>query len=93
MFPPLGEDLAVVVGVEVSAAEVQSAVLRGGGQLLRSAEVFDLWEGEQIGEGRKSLALRLEFRAEDRTLTDQEVAPLRAAIDAELHRIGASIRG
>lgn len=93
LFPPLGEDLAVVVGVEVSAAEVQSAVLRGGGQLLRSAEVFDLWEGEQIGEGRKSLALRLEFRAEDRTLTDQEVAPLRAAIDAELHRIGASIRG
>ena len=57
-----------------SAAEVRAAVLAGGGELLRAAEVFDLYEGEQVGEGRKSLALRLEFRAADRTLTDEEVA-------------------
>ena len=53
---------------------VRAAVLAGGGELLRAAEVFDLYEGEQLGEGRKSLALRLEFRAADRTLTDEEVA-------------------
>ena len=56
---------------------MREAVLGGGGELLRSAEVFDLYEGEQLGEGRKSLALRLEFRAADRTLTDEEVAGLR----------------
>ena len=49
--------------------------------------------GEQVGEGRKSLALRLEFRAPDRTLTDEEVAERRAAITAELERIGGSLRG
>ena len=64
----------------------------GGGELLRSAEVFDLYEGEQVGEGRKSLALRLEFRAADRTLTDEEVAGLREAIDAELGEIGGTLR-
>ena len=67
--------------------------LPAGGELLRSAEVFDLYEGEQVGAGRKSLALRLEFRAGDRTLTDEEVAGLRASIEAELEEIGGSIRG
>ena len=64
----------------------------GGGELLRSAEVFDLYRGEQVGEGRKSLALRLEFRAADRTLTDEEVAGLREAIEAALEEIGGSLR-
>ncbi len=76
-FPAVRQDLAVVVPTEVPAARVREAVLAGGGELLRSAEVFDLFEGEQVGEGRKSLALRLEFGAADRTLTDEEVAALR----------------
>jgi phenylalanyl-tRNA synthetase beta chain len=92
-FPAVHQDLAVIVPVEVSSAEVRAAVLTGGGELLRSAEAFDLYEGEQVGEGRKSLALRLEFRAGDRTLTDEEVAGLRASIEAELEKIGGSIRG
>ena len=66
------------------ASEVVAAVREGGGELLRSARVFDLYRGEQLGEGRKSLALRLEFRAGDRTLTDEEVAALRGGIEAEL---------
>ena len=72
----------MVVDEAVPAAEVRSAVLEGGGELLRSAEVFDLYRGEQLGEGRKSLALRLTFRAADRTLTDEEVAERRRAIEA-----------
>ena len=63
-------------------------MLAAGGELLHSAEVFDLYEGEQLGEGRKSLALRLEFRAPDRTLTDEEVGGLRDSIEAELEEIG-----
>ena len=68
-------------------------MLAGGGELLHAAEVFDLYEGEQLGEGRKSLALRLEFRAADRTLTDEEVVAQRAAIEAELAKIGGALRG
>jgi phenylalanyl-tRNA synthetase beta chain len=91
-FPSLRQDLAVVVPAEVSAARVRGVVMAGGGGLLRGAEIFDLYEGEQLGEGRKSLALRLEFRAEDRTLTDDEVAERRAAIVAALSEIGGSPR-
>jgi phenylalanyl-tRNA synthetase beta chain len=67
-------------------------VMEGGGELLRSAAVFDLYRGKQVGEGRKSLALRLEFRAPDRTLTDPEVAERREAIKAALAEIGGSLR-
>ena len=75
------------------AQKVREAVLAGGGELLASAEIFDLYRGEQVGEGRKSLALRLTFRAPDRTLTDEEVAERRAAITAELEKIGGTLRG
>ena len=91
-YPAVHEDVAVVVDDDVSAERVRAAVLDGGGELLRSAEVFDLYRGEQVGEGRKSLALRLEFRAADRTLTDEEVAERRAAITAALSEIGGSLR-
>ena len=91
-FPAAHQDLAVVVPVEVTATAVRDAILAAGGELLRSARVFDLYEGEQLGEGRKSLALRLEFRAPDRTLTDEEIAPLREAIKAKLAEIGGTLR-
>ena len=93
-FPAVYQDIAVVVGQAVPAARVRGAVLAAGGELLRSAEVFDLYEGEQLGEGSKSLALRLEFRAADRTLTDEEVAEVRAAIETALaaEEIGGSLR-
>jgi len=91
-FPAVFQDLAVLVPGEVSAAQVRAAVLAGGGELLRAADVFDLYEGEQLGEGRKSLALRLEFRAGDRTLTDEEVAAQRESIAVELGAIGGALR-
>ncbi|HEX7059076.1 MAG TPA: phenylalanine--tRNA ligase subunit beta [Solirubrobacterales bacterium] len=91
-FPAVYQDLAVVVPAEVSAAAVSAAVRAGGGELLREARIFDLYEGEQLGEGSKSLALRLEFRAADRTLTDEEVAGLRASIESELEKIGGTLR-
>jgi phenylalanyl-tRNA synthetase beta chain len=91
-FPAIYQDLAVVVSAETPAAAVRDAVMAGGGELLRAAQVFDLYEGEQLGEGRKSLALNLEFRADDRTLTDEEVAERREAIKAKLGEIGGSLR-
>jgi phenylalanyl-tRNA synthetase beta chain len=91
-FPAVYQDLAVVVPTDVAAARLREAVRGGGGELLHTAEVFDLYEGEQLGEGKKSLALRLEFRAADRTLTEDEVAAQRTAIDTELSKIGGSLR-
>jgi phenylalanyl-tRNA synthetase beta chain len=91
-FPAVYQDLAVVVPAEVPASEVRAAVMAGGGELLRAAEVFDLYEGEQLGEDRKSLALNLEFRADDRTLTDEEVAERREAIKAKLGEMGGALR-
>ncbi len=91
-FPVVRQDIAFVVGEEIAAEEVRRAVLDAGGELLEAASVFDLYEGEQVGAGRKSLALRLEFRAADRTLTDDEVSAQRAAIESALEKIGGSLR-
>jgi phenylalanyl-tRNA synthetase beta chain len=92
-FPAVYQDLAVVVPTEVAASQLRETVLSAGGELLHAAEVFDLYEGEQLGEGKKSLALRLEFRAADRTLTDDEVVARRMAIEAGVEKIGGSLRG
>ena len=73
-YPEVEQDIAVVVDESVEAARVREVVAEAGGELLRSISVFDLYHGEQLGAGAKSLALRLEFRAADRTLTDEEVA-------------------
>ncbi len=91
-FPAVLQDIAVVVPEDVPASRVQEVVFQGGGELLRSAGVFDLFRGEQLGEGHKSLALRLEFRAPDRTLTDEEVAGRRSAIEDALEEIGGRLR-
>jgi phenylalanyl-tRNA synthetase beta chain len=80
-FPEVREDLAVVVDDAVQAAEVLAVVREAGGSLLRDAEVFDVYrDPERVGEGKVSLALRLRFRAPDRTLTDEEVSGRRRRI-------------
>lgn len=92
-FPAVLQDIAVVAPSEVSAATVEATVTEAGGELLAASGVFDVYEGEQVGEGKRSLALRLEFRAPDRTLTEDEVAERRNAIVAALEQIGGQIRG
>ncbi len=91
-FPAVLQDLAVTVPEDVPAQRVRDAIRSGGGELLVAAQVFDVYRGEQLGGDRKSLALRLEFRAPDRTLTDTEVAELREQIKGELAAIEGSIR-
>jgi phenylalanyl-tRNA synthetase beta chain len=91
-FPPVVQDIAVVVSEDVPADEVVAAVTEGGGELLDRIELFDVYRGEQVGEGSKSLALRLEFRSAERTLTDEDVAAARAKIEAELGKIGGGLR-
>ena len=91
-FPAVLQDIAVIVPDDVPAARLAEVVRAGAGELLADLRVFDLYHGEQVGEGNKSLALRLEFRAPDRTLTDEEVAERRAAIEKELESIGGRLR-
>ncbi len=92
-FPPLRQDLAVTLPDSVAAADALAAVRAGAGALLEDARVFDLYSGEQVGEGRRSLALALSFRALDRTLTDEDVEPLRGKIVAALAQLGGELRG
>jgi phenylalanyl-tRNA synthetase beta chain len=92
-YPPLRQDLAVVLPVEVSAATAVAAVTGAGGKLLADVRVFDVYSGPQVGEGRRSLALALAFRAGDRTLSDEDVTPVRERIVAALVQLGGELRG
>jgi phenylalanyl-tRNA synthetase beta chain len=91
--PPLRQDLAVTLPEDVTARQVLHAVRNAGGETLESAEVFDVYTGSQVGEGRRSLALALSFRAVERTLTDEDVAPARERIVQALQELGGELRG
>ena len=93
-FPAVRQDLAVIVGEDIAAERVVQVVSDAGGALLAKVGVFDVYRGAQVGEGRVSLALALEFRAPDRTLTDEEVTARREKIVAALRdRVGGELRG
>ncbi|AXG76962.1 phenylalanine--tRNA ligase subunit beta [Streptomyces paludis] len=93
-YPVATQDVALVVPVDVPAAEVERALYEGAGELLESLRLFDVFAGEQIGEGHKSLAYALRFRAADRTLTvDEATAARDAAVALAGERTGAVLRG
>ncbi|HEY5978757.1 MAG TPA: phenylalanine--tRNA ligase subunit beta [Microlunatus sp.] len=92
-YPVAKEDVALIVGAEVPAAVVESVLRRGAGSLLESVDLFDVYTGPQVGEGRKSLAFALRFRASDRTLTDAESGAARdAAVALAVEEVGAEPR-
>ena len=93
-YPEVRRDFAFVVDEDVSAAELLAAIREAAGQLLRELEVFDEYrDRETIGEGKRSLAFRLAFGSLERTLTDEDVAPVSASIvDAVSARFGATLR-
>jgi phenylalanyl-tRNA synthetase beta chain len=92
-YPEVRQDLAFVVDEEVPAAEVLGAIREAAGELLRELEVFDEYRGAQTGEGKRSLAFRMSFGSPERTLADEDVAPVRASIiDALATRFGAVLR-
>jgi phenylalanyl-tRNA synthetase beta chain len=91
--PPLRQDLAVALPDAVSAAEALDAVRAAAGEMLEDVSVFDVYAGEQVGEGRRSLALALSFRAREQTLTEEDVAPVRERIVAALRQLGGELRG
>ncbi len=87
-FPAVQMDLAVVVREEIDAGEVERVIREAGGELLREARLFDLYRGEQLGEGEKSLAYSLVFHAPDRTLRDEEA---RTAVEDIVRALGEKL--
>jgi phenylalanyl-tRNA synthetase beta chain len=93
-FPSTDVDFAFVVDEVVPAAAVATTVRAAGGEMVQAVDLFDVFRSESLGEGRRSLAFRVRFQAGDRTLTDGEVAQLRAAIISEVEGThGAALRG
>jgi phenylalanyl-tRNA synthetase beta chain len=92
-YPPVLEDLAVVVPEEIPAGEVAGVIRQAGGEMLTGIRLFDVYRGEQAGPGMKSLAYSLKYQAADRTLTDGEVAQIRQRIINRLEKaFGARLR-
>jgi phenylalanyl-tRNA synthetase beta chain len=92
-YPAVYQDIAVVVDRDVPGARVEELIRQAGGELLANVQLFDLYRGEQLPSGKKSLAYALAFQAADRTLTDEEANRLRQKIVRRLEReIGAQLR-
>jgi phenylalanyl-tRNA synthetase beta chain len=92
-YPPVLEDLAVVVDEAVPAGQVADLIRQAGGKVVQEVRLFDLYRGEQIGVGKKSLAYSITYQARDRTLTDPDVAGIRNRILRRLEEgLGARLR-
>jgi phenylalanyl-tRNA synthetase beta chain len=93
-FPAVHQDLAFAVREEVAAGELVDAAREAAGPELREMRPFDVYRGDQVGEGRKSIAFSVSFQSSERTLSDEDAAALRKKIvDALAERFGAELRG
>jgi phenylalanyl-tRNA synthetase beta chain len=91
-MPLAKEDVALLVDDTVTVAAVEAALREGAGELLESVRLFDVYTGEQLGEGKKSLAFALRFRAPDRTLTEAETSAARAAAVARAAELTGAVQ-
>jgi phenylalanyl-tRNA synthetase beta chain len=92
-FPALRQDFAFTVPEQVTARELAEAAREAAGPELREMRPFDVYRGEQVGDGRKSIAFAVSFQSPERTLTDEDAAGLREKIVAALReRFGAELR-
>jgi len=92
-YPPALEDLAIVVDESLPAERVGQVIQQAGGELLSAVRLFDVYRGDQIGPGLKSLAYSLTYQAPERTLTDQDIAQVRQRILRRLEaELGARLR-
>ena len=92
-YPPVLEDIAMIVDDSIPAAQVEALIRRVGGGMLSGVRLFDIYRSEQIGAGKKSLAYNLTYQAPDRTLTDAEASQMRKKIIRHLEQeLGAKLR-
>ncbi len=94
VFPPVLEDLAFIVGEEITVRQVEQAIRAAGSELLAAVELFDLYRGEPLPVGSKSLAFRLTYQSHESNLRDTDVAKLRERIIRRVERdTGGKLRG
>ena len=92
-YPPVIEDLAMIVPEETLSTSIEKVIYKTGGFLLHEVDLFDIFHGDQIGENKKSMAYRLTYQAPNRTLTDKDVGKLRDKIIKQLEKeLGAKVR-
>ena len=91
-FPPVKQDFAFTAPISLQAKTLQDAIEKSAGDLLESVELFDVYEGEQLGEGLRSLAYSVTFRATDRTLSGEEMEEVREAITKSAAKLHATLR-
>ena len=91
-YPAVTRDLSLVMSRELPAGDVERAIALCAGDLLEHLELFDLYEGAQVGPGNKSLAYTLRFRAADRTLEEKDISPLMSKIITKLSAMGVMLR-
>lgn len=92
-YPATVQDLAIVADLQIPSEEIAKHIRRGAGDLLESLNLFDVYTGPQVGENKRSLAYRLSFRTQDRTLSDESLAKVRTKIAKVLEReVGATLR-
>ena len=91
-FPAIVRDISLMMKKDLLAGQIEAVIRKKGGKLVEGYELFDVYEGEQIKSGYKSLAYKIIFRAKDRTLTDEEVSGTMDKMIAALEEMGASLR-
>jgi phenylalanyl-tRNA synthetase beta chain len=90
--PPVLEDIALILDESIPAAQVEALIRQTGGKVVTDVKLFDVYRGEQVGAGKKSLAYSLTYQAE-KTLTDKEAAAIRNKIVRRLeNELGAKLR-
>ncbi len=94
VYPPVIEDIAVIVDENLPAGDVEKAIWEAGGKILVRVSLFDIFKSEQIGLGKKSLAYRMTYQSHEKTLTDEEASTIRNRIVRRLEKdLGAKLRG
>jgi len=91
-FPTISKDLAIVIDKNISADEIARVIKKAAGSLLTNTEIFDVYEGKNIPEGKRSIAYSLSFGANDRTLTDEEINNIMNKVVDSLQKMGAELR-
>jgi phenylalanyl-tRNA synthetase beta chain len=93
-FLPVEQDFAIVVEENTPAGSVEEVLRGAAGPLASGFRLFDIYQGPQIGEGKKSLAYRITFTAPDRALTDNDLGKVRTRIEKSLkQRVNGTLRG
>jgi phenylalanyl-tRNA synthetase beta chain len=93
VYPPVDFDLSFLIADDIAVASVLDATLEAGQALVESAHVFDEFRGAGIPDGWRAVAIRYRLRAPDRTLTNEEVSPVREAMISAAGALGAQLRG